>query len=259
MATFASTVEDMVQGRLPPNNPLFMAGGPSNYTHEVLRPHGGGHFLKQSEEQAEAGGKARTIHAPLTTRLAAFKVDAAPVYVESRGRATYVDHAPRRQPSENEQTSFDRIQPGAIEALTAPGPAVGRDLKEIGLARTQELIDAEREVLHYTLFTRDVIVNSTSERERTRTFELYYHVIDGSLRVFEPAQSNSGLVQVQQDHAGPLFTVRNLPPLPHRASFASGTSHPSPMAVARMGPTTSSPAPSSSSAAESSRSSTRTP
>lgn len=181
------------------------------------------------------------------------------MYVESRGRATYVDHAPRRQPSENEQTSFDRIQPGAIEALTAPGPAVGRDLKEIGLARTQELIDAEREVLHYTLFTRDVIVNSTSERERTRTFALYYHVIDGSLRVFEPAQSNSGLVQVLRDHVCCSLQNATCPLLPHRASFVSGTSHPSPTAVARTGPTTSSPAPSSSSAAGSSRSSTRTP
>lgn len=140
----------------------------------MLRPHGGGHFLAQT-----------------------FKVDKSPVTVASRGLATIVDRPLQREVSENEKTTFDLIQPGIpLENLTAPGPAHGRDLKEIGLARTQELIDAEKEVLHYTLFTRDVVVNSTSERERTRTYDLYYHVSDGSLRIYEPAEQNSGLLQV---------------------------------------------------------------
>ncbi len=149
----------------------------------MLRPHGGGHSLRQT-----------------------FKVDPTPVTVDGRGQATWVDKGLRRRdPSENVPSTYETLgfthTAAKADSVAETRPNVGRDLKEIALQHTQEIIDAEKEVLHYTIFTREPVINSTTERERTRVYDLYYYAIDGTLRVFEPAQVNSGLMQVRTSQA----------------------------------------------------------
>lgn len=50
--------------------------------------------------------------------------------------------------------------------------------------------------LHFKAFMYERVEDSDLERERTRVFELHYHVADGKLKVHEPMVDNSGLWQV---------------------------------------------------------------
>ena len=97
----------------------------------MLRPHGGGHALRQT-----------------------FKVDQAAVVVDGRGQATWVDKGlRRREPSENGPSTYETLgftHVSKAENVVDYRPNVGRDLKEIALQHTQEILDAEKEVGDFT-------------------------------------------------------------------------------------------------------------
>jgi hypothetical protein len=56
-------------------------------------------------------------------------------------------------------------------------------------------------VLRYQVYTMEEVPDNAAEPLRARVFELAFHTVDGTLRLFEPALANSGL---QQASAAPL-------------------------------------------------------
>jgi len=51
------------------------------------------------------------------------------------------------------------------------------------------------QVLRYQVYTMEEVPDNAAEPLRARVFELAFHTVDGTLRLFEPALANSGLQQ----------------------------------------------------------------
>ncbi len=98
---------------------------------------------------------------------------------------------------DKEQTLREQLA-RAEATMVASEPVHFYDLKETAARKTQELIEKDRQILHFTAYTLERVDNSQIENQRTRIMEFFYRISDGSLHVFEPPQANSGLYQVSK-------------------------------------------------------------
>lgn len=157
-----------------------------------------------------------------------FQYDAHPCVVAGRGPPSWVPAEERAPPS-----AADRIGEvqAALEASARTMAEMERvephyDLAEVAMAQTQELLEKDRmvcrfrpggwctipcayatacvipvQVLHFQAYTLEDVPYSRLENKRARIMEIFFHVPTQTLRVFEPAQTNSGLWQVRSGDA----------------------------------------------------------
>jgi hypothetical protein len=96
---------------------------------------------------------------------------------------------------DKEQTLREQLA-RAEATMVASEPVHFYDLKETAARKTQELIERDKQILHFTAYTLERVDNSQIENQRTRVMEFFYRIGDATLHVFEPPQANSGLYQV---------------------------------------------------------------
>lgn len=132
-------------------------------------------------------------------------------------------------------------------AFEATAPVHVHDLKEVADAKTRELLEREREVrggsfalsmrpplcfiryramflfaavthasirfclglqvLRYSVYMTEAVPNNPPEPLRVRVFQLSFHTVDGTVRLYEPLLTNSGLLQVRAAVLRVLSTI----------------------------------------------------
>lgn len=53
------------------------------------------------------------------------------------------------------------------------------------------------QVLRYSVYMTEAVPNNPPEPLRVRVFQLSFHTVDGTVRLYEPLLTNSGLLQVR--------------------------------------------------------------
>ena len=77
---------------------------------------------------------------------------------------------------------------------------------------TPEYVKLNGLVLRFSAYFKEDVMNSQLETSRVRKFVIYYHVEDGSIKIVEPRQANSGMQQgaFLKRHVVPRVTLRDL-------------------------------------------------
>ena len=77
----------------------------------------------------------------------------------------------------------------ASATMSASEPVHFHDLKESADRKTQELLAAERALLHFRAYTMERVDNSPLENERARIMEFFFRIADGCVA---PGSRNNG-------------------------------------------------------------------